>query len=291
MVRAEVSSAVGRGPAHDLEAGPVGRSRRDSLAGRDGPDLPGRPERLGPLGRRGRLAEGPFDGLGQNRRRPVPLGERGERRGPARPRLAHRASEPQRDEVLVVAELDVVAGPVLLDEIVLEDRRLFLVGRDDRLEVTDGPLQDGDERALVAEGILEIAPHARAQALRLADVNDDRLLVLEQVDAGLRRQRVELLDHGIGEHPRHRTYLAGSTSAAGSPTGPRPGAPRAVDGAQRRIRSCLSVGWGALGEYSSVRSTLCTTPASMLTWACAWLLTVGCCAATDILPTGTPSMR
>jgi hypothetical protein len=33
--------------------------------------------------------------------------------------------------------------------------------------------------------VLEVAPHARAQALGLADVDDRALLVLEEVDAGL----------------------------------------------------------------------------------------------------------
>ncbi len=68
----------------------------------------------------------------------------------ARPHAFGHAAEAERDEVLVVAELDVVAGPVLLDEVVLEDRRFLLVGRDDRVEVADGRLEDRDERALVA---------------------------------------------------------------------------------------------------------------------------------------------
>ena len=119
------------------------------------------------------------------------------------PGCAPRRADPpaERDEVLVVPELDVVAGPVLLDEVVLEDRRFLLVGGDDRLEVPDRALQDRDEGAVVALRVLEVAPHARAQALGLADVDDDALLVLEEVDARLRRQRLELLDDGVGEHP------------------------------------------------------------------------------------------
>src|SRR5580704_19282885 len=80
----------------------------------------------------------------------------------------------------------------------LEDRRLLLVGGDDRVEVADGRLQDRDEGADVAAGILEVAPDARAQALGLADVDDRALLVLEEVDARLRRERVELLDDDVG---------------------------------------------------------------------------------------------
>ena len=45
--------------------------------------------------------------------------------------------EADAEEVLVVPELDVVAGGVLLDERVLEDRRFLLVRRDDGLEVAD----------------------------------------------------------------------------------------------------------------------------------------------------------
>ena len=147
--------------------------------------------------------------LGVARRLSPPRARRCGRAGNGRRRLglARRggAGKPERDEVLVVPELDVVPGPVLLDEVVLEDRRLLLVGRDDGLEVADRSLQDGDERAVVAVRVLEVAPHARAQALGLADVDDDLLLVLEEVDARLRGQRVELLDDGIGEHPRRKT--------------------------------------------------------------------------------------
>jgi hypothetical protein len=89
---------------------------------------------------------------------------------------------------------------VLLDEVVLEDRRLLLVGGDDGLEVPDGALEDGDERALIALGVLEVASHPRPQALGLADVNDRALLVLEEVHARLGRQPFELLEDGVGEH-------------------------------------------------------------------------------------------
>ncbi len=94
-------------------------------------------------------------------------------------RFVERA-QPQRDEVLVVAELDVVARPVLLDEVVLEDRRLLFVAGDDGLEIADRALQDRNERAAVALRVLKVRTHARAQGLGLADVDDGALLSLKR---------------------------------------------------------------------------------------------------------------
>ena len=120
----------------------------------------------------------------------------------ARPDAFGHAAEAEGDEVFVVAEFDVVLRAVLLDEVVLEDRRFLLVRRDDRVEVSDGRLEDRDEGAEVALGVLEVAPHTGAQALGLADVDDDVLLVPEEVNARLRREGVELLDDDVGEHGR-----------------------------------------------------------------------------------------
>ncbi len=55
----------------------------------------------------------------------------------------------QTEVALVVAQLDVVARLVLLDEAVLEDGRLFLRCGDDRLEVAHRALEQRDEVALV----------------------------------------------------------------------------------------------------------------------------------------------
>ena len=54
-----------------------------------------------------------------------------------------------------------------------------------------------DEEPLVA-AVAEVLAHARAQVLRLADVDDLPARVLEQVDAGLGRDPIEDLggDHG-----------------------------------------------------------------------------------------------
>jgi hypothetical protein len=53
--------------------------------------------------------------------------------------------------------------------------------------------QEGNERPVVARAVLEIAAHARAQALGFADVEHRAVLVLEQVAAGLHGQVPELL--------------------------------------------------------------------------------------------------
>ena len=100
--------------------------------------------------------------------------------------------EPDGEVVLVVAKLDVVAGPVGLDEVVLEDESFLLTARDDRLDVPQRLPEQRDEPARVAARVLEIAPHARPQALGFADVDDGPLLVLEEVHARQRGERVEL---------------------------------------------------------------------------------------------------
>ena len=127
--------------------------------------------------------------------------------------------ELQRDVVLVVAELDVPARPVLLDEIVLEDRGFFFGARDDRLEVAHRLLEERDEVAVVTASLLEVAPHARPERLRLADVDDGPLLVLEEVDARLHRQRVELFLHRRRQHAPTLTDAASAHHRDNSPRG------------------------------------------------------------------------
>ena len=59
-----------------------------------------------------------------------------------------------------------------------------------RIEIADDDLQDRNECARIAARVLKIASNARPQALGLADVNDSAFLVLEEVDARLRRKAV-----------------------------------------------------------------------------------------------------
>ena len=108
------------------------------------------------------------------------------------PRPGVLGGEPDGEVLLVVAELDVVAGLALLDETVLEDRGFLLGRRDDRLEVGDLLAQKRDERARVGTRVLEIAANARAQALRLAHVESLARRVAKDVAARLSRQEREL---------------------------------------------------------------------------------------------------
>ncbi len=121
------------------------------------------------------------------------------------PRPSRARVDAQADVALVVAKLDVESRLMLLDQRVFEDGRLLLGTGDDRLEIAHGALQKRHEVAFIARGSLKVAPHARAQALRLADVDDDALAILEQVAAGLSGQRVEFLEDGVGKHGRQKT--------------------------------------------------------------------------------------
>src|SRR2546427_6139785 len=107
----------------------------------------------------------------------------------ARPRVPDRDLDAH--VALVVLQPDVVARPVLLDEVVLEDERFLVAGGDDGLEVRETLDQEAHLAALVAAA--EIGAHARTEARRLADVDDLAVLVLEEVDARPRRHRGELL--------------------------------------------------------------------------------------------------
>ena len=69
-----------------------------------------------------------------------------------------------------------------LDEVLLEVERLGLRARDDHLDVVDAPGERRGARSRVAA--LEVAAHARAQRLRLPDVQDFSGLVPKEVDAG-----------------------------------------------------------------------------------------------------------
>ena len=93
-------------------------------------------------------------------------------------------------ERLVVAQPDVERRAVALDEVLLQVERLGLVPRDDDLEVRDPRRELRDGGPSVAA--LEVAAHARAQRLRLSDVQHVAPSVAEEIDAGLARQRPKL---------------------------------------------------------------------------------------------------
>ena len=105
------------------------------------------------------------------------------------PRVLVRQRHRDVRERFVVAEPDVERRPVALDEVLLEVQRLGLVPRDDHLDVRDERHQLRRPGASVAA--LEVAADARAERLRLADVDHASPLVAEQVDARSSGQRFE----------------------------------------------------------------------------------------------------
>jgi hypothetical protein len=111
-----------------------------------------------------------------------------------RERLVHR----DRDERigLVVAQADVEARLVLLDEVLLDEQRLLLAGHQQVLDRVDGV---GHRVGAARHRVGEVAGHALADRLRLADVDDPPLRVVEEVDARpVGQVAALLLDSGLG---------------------------------------------------------------------------------------------
>ena len=108
----------------------------------------------------------------------------------------------QVEIVLVVLEPDVEARPVVLDQVVLEDERLDLVGRGDELEV--GRLSN-ELRHLrgrrVAGG--EVLAEPVAQAQRLADIDHLAPVVSEHVNARVVGNRLQPSLDRVFEGYRH----------------------------------------------------------------------------------------
>ncbi len=96
---------------------------------------------------------------------------------------------------LVVAQADVEARPVLLDEALLGQQRLRLGRDDERLDAVD-PL--AHRRRLARRRGGEVRCDALAHGLRLADVDHAPERVLEGVDAGLVWERPALLFEARG---------------------------------------------------------------------------------------------
>ena len=96
---------------------------------------------------------------------------------------------------LVVAQADVEARPVALDEALLGQQRLGLVGGDEGLDAVDPRGQAG-----VAAG--EVGGDPFADRARLADVEQLAVAVVEEVDAGLVGQRLALLGDPLGAAQR-----------------------------------------------------------------------------------------
>ena len=99
---------------------------------------------------------------------------------------------------LVVLEKDVVAGLMLLDEGVLEDKGLSFGAHDDVLDTADLAHQKAGLRAGYVA--LEVATDAATQVLRLPDVDDRALLADVLVAAGGFGERREDLAYFVERH-------------------------------------------------------------------------------------------
>ena len=112
---------------------------------------------------------------------------------------------------LVILEADIVARPVLLDEVALEDQRLDLARRHDELEIRDFRDHRTHLRRVVAAA-LEILPHAVLEHDGLADVDDLPRRVLHDIDTGILRQEFQLFPHDV-RHDPHLPLRYGRTSS------------------------------------------------------------------------------
>jgi hypothetical protein len=111
-------------------------------------------------------------------------------KGPVRVKAAHEAEgrvvfpqvDPEAEVIFVVPEHDVVAGPVLLDEVALEDEGLPAGGGQDHVHPGHFLEHQGGLGVVLGRG-LEIGGQAVSQVHRLAHVEHPPAGVLKQVDA------------------------------------------------------------------------------------------------------------
>ena len=110
---------------------------------------------------------------------------------------------------LVVAQADVEAGPVLLDEALLRQQGLGLARDDEELDLLDARDHLGVPRGALGLGLGEVGGDPLADGLGLAHVEDPALPVQEQVDPRLVREDPPLLREGscarTGDDGRRRS--------------------------------------------------------------------------------------
>ena len=183
LIAADVSDA-GRAAALDevVEAGAAGAAARlGSLAGAELEQLAEQVECLAdPLGAR----EGPEVGAAGTVLFP----------GEVDPRVLLVEADADVGVGLVVAEADVEARPVALDEALLGEQRLGLGRGDQGLDPVDPRGQPG-----LAAG--EVGGDAFADRARLADVEQLVIVAVEEVDAGRIGQLAALLRDPLGPRP------------------------------------------------------------------------------------------
>ena len=101
--------------------------------------------------------------------------------------------DPNEGVLLVIFEVDVVAWPMGLDVVVLENERFFAAFGDDVLDVAYLGDQGLQLRSTVIPcTLVKVGAYATAKTLGLAHINDLILLVLHQVHSRFRRQRAQL---------------------------------------------------------------------------------------------------
>jgi hypothetical protein len=105
--------------------------------------------------------------------------------------------EPQVDVALVVLEDDVVARPVLLDQVVLENQRFLLGAGDDVIDAHRSRDQEL-HRGPAVTTLAEVVPHPRSQRLSFSDIDHPPGFVLEKVDARVGREALGLTPESIG---------------------------------------------------------------------------------------------
>ncbi len=115
---------------------------------------------------------------------------------------------------LVVAERDVEARPVLLDQVRLQNQRVRLGGNDDGVEV--GSLAHERPRFHALEMVAaQIASYARAQPFRFPDVQHHAIRILPQVHARRLRKVRQFRSNGVGGDQHEAKTRLGSHDRGG----------------------------------------------------------------------------
>ena len=91
---------------------------------------------------------------------------------------------------LIVAQQDVETRLSLLDEIIFESKRLFVVGDDDIVNIHRFAYQGSSLRVLNA-AFVKIGANPAAEVLGLADINNLALCVLVEIHPGRSRQATD----------------------------------------------------------------------------------------------------
>jgi len=106
----------------------------------------------------------------------------------------------QREELLIVPELDVISGAMLFDQLILKERGLLFTVDDEGLDIVELGRKKPDEVAHITRARLEVTSHPTPQVPRLSDVEYEPSYPSKEIDAGAGGEPVELGDDGVREH-------------------------------------------------------------------------------------------